>query len=82
MWTASAPGGHSAVETALLVGNSTNAEWATGQCTSTVHVQLYINKTTTFLSEHVQTRASLRKPKKSASHKLNQLGQIFDKFML
>jgi len=41
-----------------------------------------ISKTTTFLSELVQTCASLHKPKKSASHKLNQLGQNFDKFML
>jgi hypothetical protein len=30
-WTASAPGGCSAVKTALLVGNSTNAELAAGQ---------------------------------------------------
>jgi hypothetical protein len=43
---------------------------------------IVISKTTTFLSELIQTCASLRKPKKSASHKLNQLGQIFDKFML
>jgi len=41
-----------------------------------------ISKTTTFLSELVQTCTSLHKPKKSASHKLNQLGQNFDKFML
>src|SRR6202050_3280937 len=41
-----------------------------------------ISKTTTFLSELVQTCASLHKPKRSASRKLNQLGQNFDKVVL
>ena len=41
-WTASAPGGRSAGETALLAGNSANAELAAGQRASTVRAQLII----------------------------------------
>jgi hypothetical protein len=45
-WTASAPGGRSPGETALLAGNSANAELAAGQRASTVCAQLI---TTNFL---------------------------------